>query len=193
MALKTDSRRGRDVMQAETMNLQQRDVMTGLSWFALWVRSKHEFVTRDELVQKGIHTFLPSLIKLQQWRDRKKKVEFPVFPGYLFVQILPQAEDFLQVIKTRGTVCLVSLEPGHPTPVAPDEIEALKKIMASGQAFDVYPGYRLGTRVRVRRGPLQGAEGVLANKENSRLFFVNIEILGRSVGLRIAPDDIEPV
>jgi transcription antitermination factor NusG len=128
---------------------------------------------------------------LQQWRDRKKLVEFPLFPGYLFVHIMPYPEEFVQVIKTRGTVTLVSLEPGHPTAVAPEEIEALKKVIASGQPLDVYPGYRVGTRVRVRRGPLQGAEGVLARKEDRQSFFVNIEILGRSVGLRICPDDIE--
>lgn len=168
-----------------------REVATDFSWFAVSVRSRHEFVTRDELVGKGVQTFLPSIRKLQQWRDRKKAVEFPVFAGYLFVFIVPEAEHFLQVIKTRGTVTFVSLEPGHPTAIPGHEIEGLKRVIASGQPFDVYPGYTLGRRVRIRRGPLQGAEGVLGRKEEGQLFFVNVEILGRSVGLAIAADDIE--
>jgi transcriptional antiterminator NusG len=130
-------------------------------------------------------------MRLRQWKDRKKNVEFPVFPGYLFVSIAPRPEDFLQVVKTRGTVNLISLEPGHPTPVVPDEIQALKTVIESGRAFDVYPQFQEGMRVRVRRGPLLGAEGVLASKEEQHLFFVNIEILGRSVGMKVSPDDIE--
>jgi transcriptional antiterminator NusG len=162
-----------------------------LNWYALSVKSRHEFVARDELRRKGIETFLPSAMRLRQWRDRKKNVEFPVFPGYLFVYIEPRAEEFLQVIQTRGTVTLISLEPGHPTPVVPEEIQALRAVIQSGRAFDVYPQFQEGTRVRIRRGPLMGAEGVLASKEEQHLFFVNIEILGRSVGLKVCPDDLE--
>ena len=162
-----------------------------LNWYALWVKSRHEFIARDELQKKGIETFLPSAMRQRQWSDRKKNVEFPVFPGYLFVYIEPRAEEFQRVIKTRGTVNLISLDPGHPTPVAPEEIQSLRSVIQSGRAFDVYPQFQEGTRVRIRRGPLEGAEGILANKEEQRLFFVNIEILGRSVGLKICPDDLE--
>jgi transcription antitermination factor NusG len=179
------------MMYAETRLVREQQAPTSLSWFALTVRSRHEFVARDELTKKGIETFLPSARKLQQWKDRKKQVEFPVFPGYCFVNIEPRADQFLNVIKTRGTVTLVSLVPGYPTPVPNEEIEALRSVTVSGQPFDVYPGYKLGMRVRVRRGPLQGAEGVLGTRESSQMFFVNIEILGRSVGLRIAAEDIE--
>jgi transcription termination/antitermination protein NusG len=160
------------------------------NWYALSVRSRHEFVARDELVKKGVEAFLPSVMKLRQWRDRKKQVEFPVFPGYLFVSLAPCAQVFMQVVKTRGTVGLVSLEPGHPTPVVSEEIQALRTVIESGKAFDVYPHFQEGARIRIRRGPLQGAEGVLAKKDDQHLFCVNVEILGRSVGLKICADDL---
>lgn len=176
---------------AEPVRDRHTVVMTEQSWFALSVKSRHEFVARDELLSRGVETFLPIVTKLQQWRDRRKRVQFPVFPGYLFVRVAPCPEDFLQVIKSRGTVRLICLEPGRPTPVATQEIEALKTVVASGQPFDVYPGYQIGARVRVRRGPLEGAEGVVAKREGTQLFFVNVEILGRSVGVRISADDLE--
>ncbi len=162
-----------------------------LNWYALSVKSKHEFVTRDELRKKKIETFLPSVMKLRQWSDRKMKVEFPLFPGYLFVFIVPHPEEFLPVMKTRGAAGLVCLETGHPTPVLPEEIQSLRTVIESGRPFDVYPRFQEGARVRIRRGPLRGAEGILAGKEEQDMFFVNIEILGRSVGLHICPDDIE--
>ena len=144
-----------------------------------------------ELHRKGIDTFLPSVTKVRQWKDRKKRVEFPLFPGYVFVSIVPDPEEFVRVVTIRGSVRLLSLEPGHPTPIAGEEIHALKIIMKSGEEIDVYPGLKQGTRVRVRNGVFQGAEGVLTKKEDNHMLLISIDILGRSVGVKILADDVE--
>jgi transcription antitermination factor NusG len=118
-------------------------------------------------------------------------VEFPLFPGYLFVHIAPHAEEMLQVIKTKGSVRFVSLLPGHPTPVPAEEIHALKLLIESGERLDIYPHLTPGMHVRVKNGPLAGAEGVLATKEGQHLFLVNIDLLGRSVGLKMYAEDLD--
>jgi transcription antitermination factor NusG len=162
------------------------------NWYALHVKSRHEFVARDELAKKGIETYLPTARKLRFWKDRKKLVDFPLFPGYLFVQSAPNPEEFLRVLKTRGAVNLVSLEPGQPATVPPEEINSLRILLESDVEFDVYPNLKEGARVRVRRGPLRGAEGVLTKREEQHTFTVNIEILGRGVSVRINAEEIEP-
>jgi transcription termination/antitermination protein NusG len=161
------------------------------SWFALSVRSRHEFVVHDVLRRKGIITFLPSVKRVRQWKDRKTCVEFPLFPGYLFVSLAPHPEEFLKVIKVPGSVTLISLVPGYPTPVPTEEIDGLKIVLDSGAAFDVYPQFKEGARVRVKNGPLAGAEGILANKADQQMFMVNVELLGRSVGVKIQAQDVE--
>lgn len=161
------------------------------SWYALYVKSRHEFVTRGELVKKGIETFLPVARRLRQWRDRKRWIEFPVFPGYLFIHIPNRPDAFLTILKTRGAIHILSLEPGHPTPVATEEMDSLRLLMESGKEFDVYPGLKEGDRVRVKKGPLAGAEGTLTVKNDQCMFLVNIELLGRSIGVDIFADDIE--
>jgi transcription antitermination factor NusG len=165
--------------------------MSSANWYALHVRSRHEFIVCSELERKGIDTFLPSITKLNQWKDRKKHVEFPLFPGYLFVHIASDPEEFSRAIKTRGTVTFVSLTPGCPTPVTPEEISSLKIMLESGEKVDVYPHLREGTPVRVRRGVFQGAEGILEKKDNQHEFIVSIKLLGKSVGVNIYADDVE--
>jgi transcription antitermination factor NusG len=161
-------------------------------WYALYVKSRHEFVILAELVQKGIETFLPSAKRMRLWKDRRKLVEFPLFPGYVFVHIHPDPESHLRVLKARGAVNFVSLEqPGCPTSVPPEEINSIKALVESGQEVDVYPGLVEGARVRVIRGPLKSAEGILSEKLGSSYLLVNIEILGRSLGVRIYDDDVE--
>lgn len=166
---------------------------SSLNWYALYVKSRHEFVTELDLRRKGIETYLPSVKRLRRWKDRNKFVDFPVFPGYLFVHILPHPEDFLNVLKTRGAVTLLYAEPGYPTPVTPEEINSLRLMVESGKEFNIYPHLKEGTRVRVRRGPLTGAEGILEKKEDQCMLLVSIELLGRSIGVKIYADDVETV
>jgi transcription antitermination factor NusG len=175
----------RPSLKGTTMNAMEQN------WFALSVRSRHEFVVHDVLRKKGIVTFLPSVKRVRQWKDRKMSVDFPLFPGYLFVSLLPHPEEFMKVIKIPGSVNLLSLVPGYPTPVPTEEIDALKIVLNSGTAFDVYPQFKEGARVRIKKGPLAGAEGILANKEDHQMFMVNVELLGRSVGVKIQGQDVE--
>lgn len=162
-----------------------------MEWFALYVKSRSEFVTNSELQKKGIETFLPSIKKLRQWKDRKKFIDFPLFPGYLFVNIYPLPEEFINVLKTRGVVTLVSLGSGYPTPVSTEEISSLRLLIESGKDLDIYPHLQEGTYVRVRNGVLKGAEGILEKKEDQYMFLVNIKLLGRTVGMKIYADELE--
>jgi transcriptional antiterminator NusG len=161
-------------------------------WFALYVKSRSDFVTERELNSKGIDTFLPKVKRPRQWKDRRKLVEFPLFPGYLFFQVAAGHEWFLTVLKTKGAVTILSRKPGFPTSVPNKEIESLKAVVANEQVIDIYPHLKEGMPVRVRRGLLAGAEGVLQSREDHYLFMVNIELLGRSVGVRIFAEDVEP-
>jgi transcription antitermination factor NusG len=162
-----------------------------MNWYALYVKSRHEFLTHGDLVRKGIETFLPASRRLRQWKDRKKWIDFAIFPGYLFVHVSPQPEALLTVLKTRGAINLLSTQPGYPTPVPPEEIASLKLLIESGAEYDVFPSLKEGGRVRVRRGPLSGAEGTLTKKNDQYLFLITIELLGRSIGVNIAADELE--
>ncbi len=161
------------------------------NWYVVHVKSRHEFVTHGELTRKGVEAYLPSIKKLRQWSDRKTLIEAPLFPGYLFVHVRSNTDEFLNVLKTRGTVSLLSLIPGHPTPVPVEEISSLKLLVESGSELDIYPFLKEGERIRIKRGPLTGAEGILSKKEGHHIFLVNIELLGRSIGVKIYAEDLE--
>jgi len=162
-----------------------------LSWYAVYAKSRHEFVAFHELHKKQISVFLPTMHKISQWKDRRKLIEYPLFPGYLFVQVHPYPEEFLGVLKTRGIVTFISLEPGKPTPVAPEEIDSLRILIESGKNIDVYPHLKEGTRIRIKSGPLKNAEGILSKRDNEYTFQVNVELLGRSVAIKVSAQELE--
>ncbi|MFA5074102.1 MAG: UpxY family transcription antiterminator [Nitrospirota bacterium] len=163
------------------------------SWYAVHVKSRHESVAAGGLQEKRIEAFLPVVKKTNQWKDRKKLIEYPLFPGYLFVRVIPSPDRFLAVLKTRGVLTFISLEPGIPTAVTSDEILALQILMKSGREINIYPHLKEGTPVRIKSGPLRNAEGILGTREHEHFFQVNISILGRSVGITLSADEIEPI
>lgn len=55
-------------------------------WYALRTRSRHEKRVQEQLSARGIEPFLPLVEPWRQWKDRRKLVAFPLFPGYCFAR-----------------------------------------------------------------------------------------------------------
>ena len=91
-------------------------------WFAIHVRSRFEFKVAQSLSNFGIASFHASVERLRQWKDRKKLVSFPLFPGYVFVNIDRNSESRLLVLKTPGVVRFVEMLPGIPESIPEKQI-----------------------------------------------------------------------
>ena len=163
------------------------------AWFALYVKQRHEFLVQSDLTSSGREVYLPAVNKVSQWKDRKKRLDCPLFPGYLFSRVVPDSENFLGLMKTRGVLKILCTVPGHPTPVPDAEISALKTLLASGKELDIHPELRDGTLVRIKKGALAGVEGVVSKKGGQFLLHVNITMLGRCVMVRMFAAEVEPV
>ena len=121
------------------------------SWFALWTRSRHEQVVREQLEQKHIEAFLPTVTRWSRWKDRKKKIDWPLFPGYCFARF--NLRERLPVLKCTGVVNIISFE-GEPAPIPEREIDGIRRLVESDLAFDPCPMIREGMMVEVVHGPL---------------------------------------
>ena len=161
------------------------------AWFALHVKPRHEFLVQTEMARNGMEVYLPAVKKVSQWKDRKKRIDFPLFPGYLFARVLPISDHFLGLVKVRGVMKILSAVPGHPTPVPDAEIITLKTLMTSDKEMDVHPELQAGKPVRIKRGVFQNVEGVVSKKGEQYLLHVNISMLGRCVTVKIFADDVE--
>ncbi len=161
------------------------------SWFALYVKPRHEFLVRDALSRNGTEVFLPCVTEPRLWKDRKKLIAFPLFPGYLFVHLVPLPERFMDVLKTSGVLRILSTIAGHPTPVPVTEIRSLRLLLDSDKELDVHPELRPGRAIVIKGGPLAGVEGIISRKAGGMLLYVNLTMLGRSLSIRIPSQEVE--
>jgi transcription antitermination factor NusG len=159
-------------------------------WYAIHTRSRHEKVVRDQFAAKEIPYLLPLHLKRSKWKDRVKLIEVPLFGGYIFAYFALQNK--LQVLQTIGVVRLVSLN-GAAEPVPEDQIETIRKMVDHALPYDPHPYLKEGMQVRVVRGPLQGAEGILIEKKKNYRFVISIDLIQKAVAVDIDSADVEPV
>ncbi len=157
------------------------------NWFAVRTLSRHEKVVRDRLRQQGIDHILPLHTRVSQWKDRRKTIEHPLFPGYCFANFVPQ--DKLAVLQLPGVMYVVSNQ-GQPIPVPLEEIEALRRLTASGVEYEPHPYLPEGSWVTLTRGPLAGLRGRLLRRQGHCYVLVGIQLLQQGATVRVDVNDV---
>ncbi len=162
-------------------------------WYAVYVRSRHEFQVSKRLTMKGIEAFFPTVERLRKWKDRKKLITFPLFPGYLFIHIPKRAQEMLNVLKIKGVVRLLSSVRGELDPIPDEQIISLKKLVENKGALDPYPYLSEGQRVRIKKGPLRGVEGIFSEKLGKHMLVLSVDVLRQGIALTISASEVEKV
>ena len=162
------------------------------SWFAVHTRARHEKKVDTLLRGKNIDTFLPVVTRVQRWSDRKKRIEFPLFPGYTFVQVPCLAEHFVKVLRTPGIMRIVGCG-SEPLPVPAEQITSIRLLLEQKVPYWEHPFLRAGQRVRVRGGCLEGVEGILTEVKANRTLVISADPIQRSIAIRAEDYDVEPV
>ena len=161
-----------------------------IPWYAVWTRSRHENVVREQLERKGYEAFLPTITKWSRWKDRKKKVDWPLFPGYCFARFDPA--NTLPVLKCTGVVNIISVE-GRPAPIPESELDSIRTLVASELQYDPCPLVREGQMVQVTHGPLKSVIGRLVRKDTQRARLVlSVDLIGQAVSVEVDAADVKP-
>jgi transcription antitermination factor NusG len=156
-------------------------------WYALWTRSRHEQVVREQLERKQVEAFLPTVTRWSRWKDRKKKIDWPLFPGYCFARFSARAR--LPILKCMGVVNIVSFE-GEPAPIPEHEIDSIRVLIESELAYDPCPMIREGMMVEVMHGPLKGVIGRLMRKGAHARLVLSVDLIGQGVSVEVDAADI---
>jgi transcriptional antiterminator NusG len=158
-------------------------------WFAIWIRSRHEQVVRDQLLRKQIDVFLPTITRWSRWKDRRKRVEWPLFPGYCFARFDPR--ERMPVLKCSGVVNIVSND-GQPAAIPEHEIDGIRLLVDSELACDPCPLIREGMMVEVTHGPLKGVCGRLVRKGAHARLVLSVDLIGQAVSVEVDAADVRP-
>jgi transcription antitermination factor NusG len=146
----------------------------------------------SELTERSIEVFLPMREILSRWKDRKKRIWIPLFPGYIFVNHTDTPENRFRILNMPGAVRFVGRE-GHAEQIPEEQIRNVRKFLEASIAIDPYPYIRMGSRVEVIAGPLMGIQGILVEKRGRFRFVIQVDLIRQAVSVEIDSSDVRPI
>ena len=160
------------------------------NWYALHTRCRHERLVAQRLSERGIESFLPTVTEVHRWSDRKKSVELPLFSCYVFARFVPNREERLRMLRVMGVLGLVG-SGGEGTPIPNAQIDAVRVLMENDLPVSPCPFLKIGQRVRIRGGALDGLEGMLSGRKGSHSLVISVDVLQRSLAVRVEGYQVE--
>ncbi len=161
------------------------------NWYPVHTRSRSEKKTVLELGKKGVKTFLPLKKTLKIWSDRKKIIEEPLIPSYIFVYIT--TNDFQKILMTPGVVKFIYFS-GKVATMHKKQMEDLQLLLALEADLQLidYP-LNVGSTVIIKAGPFKGIKAEVVTINNKKNIVLSLKNLGYSIQINTSMAYIEPL
>ena len=151
-------------------------------WYAAYTSANHEKRVGQQLERGCVEHFLPLYESVRRWKDRRVRLQMPLFPGYVFVRIA--LREKLRVLEIPGVAWLVGFD-GNPAPIPAEDMEAVRACVNGGRVVQPHRYIRRGQRVRVMSGPLAGFSGIVVKQKKRARLVVSFDVLERSVAVEL--------
>ncbi len=162
-----------------------------LNWYVLRTRPRSEYLAARALEREGFERYFPQLVTSKRGAGR---TEMPLFPGYLFVRYDFNDATRASVQRLSGILGWVKFN-GH-APSIPDEVvaEIDRRVESVNRAGGLWRRFRIGDKVRVVSGKMEGLAQVLEEPDSARSpVRVLLEFMGRLVPAQVPWHSLQPV
>lgn len=162
-----------------------------VGWYVVYVKPRHEKKICSNMELRFIKAFMPVQRKASKWHDRIRMVDFPLFPGYLFV-FVDSRSVYFEVLKENGVLYYVK-SAGTELPISPVVIESLQRL-SSTEGLTVTAGYiPTGTAIVVTEGAMKGMTCEVVTYQNSSMIVVRVALLQRTVLAQLSVEAVQPL
>lgn len=142
------------------------------SWYAIYTKPRAEKKVAERLVKRNWDVYCPLRVEFRQWSDRKKKVEVPYFPSYIFINLDSYEKHRSEVLQDPALLNFVFWQ-GKPAVIPDEEMNTIKEFLHDhdDQSIEV-TNYKIGDEITIDMGPLSGLNGVVKSIEKNRTLLV---------------------
>ncbi len=158
-----------------------------LNWHVVYTMPNAEKKINLELQKRGVETFLPLVSKVVQWSDRKKKLETPLFPGYLFVKPFDMGQT-REVVRVNGVIKFLTSE-GKLDVVPDSEIDIIRRLLV-GSPEVTARDFEVGQEVEITSGHFKGLMGRLIRKNGQHKLAIFISSIQQNVVIEVSATDV---
>jgi transcription antitermination factor NusG len=166
------------------------EVASQARWYAVYTCANHEKCVAERFTSRNVEYFWPQYESVRRWKDRKVRLQLPLFPGYLFVRMALQQR--MCVLQVPGVVRLVGFR-GSPCPLPEEDVNRIREFLGRGWQAVPHPYLVVGTRARAVHGPLTGMEGIILRRKNRSRLVLSFDLIQRSIAIEMGEADLVAV
>ncbi|MDQ1141894.1 UpxY family transcription antiterminator [Pedobacter agri] len=160
-------------------------------WYPVYTRSRAEKKAYDELIRKGIISYLPLRKTLKQWSDRKKIVEEPLIKCYLFVYI--SSKEYAEVLMTNGIARFIYFS-GKIAAMPDQQIDHLKLLLATEEELAIFDyDIKPGEKVLIKAGPFKDIVAEMVSVHNKQRIILRLDNIGYAIEINTSMAFVEPI
>src|SRR5713101_6237941 len=160
----------------------------GPRWYAGYTYPRHEKRVAEHLSHRSVELFLPLTHYVSHWKDRRKLIQLPLFPGYIFVRL--DLKDRFRVLEVPGIAYLVGFH-GTAEPLPDKDIDTLRVGLKQSRQVQQHSYVSAGRRVRITSGPLAGLTGIVLRTKKTFRVILSVELIRRSLVVDVDASSLE--
>ncbi|CAA9252394.1 MAG: hypothetical protein AVDCRST_MAG56-2169 [uncultured Cytophagales bacterium] len=156
-----------------------------LHWLVGYTMPRCEKKLHSRLADMGVESYLPLNQVIKEWSDRKKKIEVPLFPNYVFIHVNPR--ERWNLLQCRELVRFVAYE-GRPAIMHDEEIHLIRTVLVNNITISSEAGripIRTGKRVVVKQGSMAGMKGIMVRENHQQNVIIHLDALNHTIVLHL--------
>ena len=161
-------------------------------WFVIQTKPRNEKKVFEQIVKKDIEVFLPLLQTIRLWSDRKKKIQVPMFPGYIFVHG-NENERVNAISNTFGAMRYVMYQK-RPAVLSDSEITSIKISLLAPERIRIEEtSVSVGDLVEITHGIFRGLKGYIVQFRGNYKLIVNIIELNTAFSVQLNSSEVRRI
>jgi transcriptional antiterminator RfaH len=146
-----------------------------MNWYVVYTKPKWERKVAERLNDLGIKAYCPLITKMNQWSDRKKIIQLPLFNSYIFVQV--EEKDRNTIFGIPGAIRYLFWL-GKPAIVKENEIQIIQDWLNVPTTFEVMVDkWKKGDKIILESGPFV-AQSAVVQEVKCHHYVLILESLG---------------
>ena len=159
-------------------------------WYVIQTKPRNEKIVLKQIEQRRVESYLPLVEKIRIWSDRKKKIQTPLFPGYVFVHA-NEEERIRAISNTLGAIRYIFYEK-HPARVSQREIDLIKQTLREPEKISIEEKkINKGDKILVTNGVFKGMIGYVNQFRGNYKLTVNLEELSFSFSIILNSSEVK--
>ena len=152
-----------------------------MNWYVVFTKPRSEKKVEKQLLSLGINAYCPTRPEIRFWSDRKKRIEVPVLPSMVLVNI--EDNEINKVFKCSSVVRYMFWL-GKRAIVKQSEIDILKKYLNSEYNFINSKFFDIKVGDNLSLSSFNNEEGIV-NRISKNNIWIFLKSIGYSVKLKL--------